>query len=79
MKSFSGQTVKSLKHSFSTMIFNCSKRQNIKCSEVTLQDIVEYANSVCSKVSEATKKRQQEVIEYFEESVKKHKIKDFLN
>jgi len=50
------------------------KRQNIKYqnSEVTLPDVAEYANSVCSnsKVKETTKKRQQDVIEYFEDSVK---------
>ena len=81
VKSFSGQTVASLKALFKTMIGNCRQKQNIKYSEVTLQDIVEYANSVFPdiKVYNPTKKRQQAVIEYFEESVKKHNIKNFLN
>ena len=81
VKSFSGQTVASLKALFRTMIGNCKKRKNIKYSEVTLQGIVEYANSVFPdrKVRDPTKKRQQAVIEYFEESVKKHNIKNFLN
>ena len=81
VKSFSGQTVKSLKASFSIMIRNCRKRKNIKSSEVTLQDIVEYANSVYPdrKMRNPIKRRQQAVIGYFEESVKKHNIKNFLN
>ena len=72
MKSFSGQKVTSLKILFRTMTNHCSKRQNIKYSEVTLPDVAEYANSVFSnsKVKETTKTRQQEVIDYFEESVK---------
>ena len=81
VKSFSGHTAKSLKALFSLMISNCRERNYIKYSEVTLQDIVEYATSVYSdrKVRDQTKRRQEAVIGYFEESVKKHNIKNFLN
>ena len=80
VKSFSGQTVNSLKHLVRTIILNCARKLNMNYSEVTLQDMVEVANSIYpnKKVAETVKKRQQAVIEYFEESVKKHNIKNFL-
>ena len=84
-KEFSGHTVTSLKSTFfAYILYNTSK---LHCKEdktkLTLREIandaaVTYSKENAGKVTDATLKRQRDVIDYFEKKVKKLGIKDFV-
>ena len=81
-KEFSGHTQFSLKAIFHEFLqHNAERFLNLEPSQITLEQIACCTEKIyrdAREVTERVKKRQLEVINYFEKSVKRLKIKDFL-
>ena len=77
---FSGNTEDSLKRVFNKMVEKAARHLHVATSDVTLAQVAEDAKSVESsrKVTEKTKVRQMEIIEYFEQVIKTKGIKNYL-
>ena len=81
-KEFSGHTAFSLKSIFHEFLLpNAERFLNLSPSQIKLEQIADSSDEIykhAGKVTKAVKKRQMEVINYFEKSVKRLKITDFL-
>ena len=77
---FSGHTASNLKRIFNKMAEKSAKHLNLSVDIVTLEQVADDARIVGSsrKVTERTKLRQMEIIEYFEKVIKAKGIKNFL-
>ena len=83
---FAGHAENSLKHIYSTIRLNSSRKFNLVYSEVTLQKMVDYSELVYGEgaqgkaqgVSANKLGRQKEVIAFFEKKVEELWIVDFL-
>ena len=76
---FSGHTVGSIKHVFMKINHLAAYHLHKKMDEVSLTEIAEDASSAnVRKMTEAIKRRQREIIEYFESVIKHNKIENFL-
>ena len=80
---FSGHTVGSLKKVFNRMTVIAARHLHKPLKNVSLREIIEdaktsYDQSNVRKMTEATKRRQMEIIEYFESVIKLNKIENFL-
>ena len=78
---FLGHTEHSLRFNFKTILQSyCKNFKDKSRSNVNLKNLATFASKTfqLKKVLKTTEKRQQEVIEYFEEQVKIYNIKDFL-
>ena len=71
----------SLRVQFKTTILSYKRKfKETNNSLISLRKLAKYVSGSYKpkKVSKAIERRQQELIEYFEEQVKIHNIKDFL-
>ena len=78
---FMGHTEDSLRVQFKTTILSYKRKfKETNNSLISLRKLAKYVSGSYKpkKVSKAIERRQQELIEYFEEQVKIHNIKDFL-
>jgi len=80
---FSGQTVGSLRYVFLRMLHLAADHLHLPSEEVSLQQVADdakhtYTIGRARNISETTKRRQMEVVTYFENMVKKHSITDYL-
>ena len=78
-----GHNVGSIKHVFGKMTQLAAFHLQKTLDDVSLSEIAEdanrsYAELNVRKISEATKKRQMEIIEYFESAIKPNNIQDFM-
>ena len=76
---FVGHTKNSLKNQYNNIMLSYKKRFTDKL-DATVQEIATYA-TISYKPNKLTiqlETRQQEIIEYFEEQVRLHNIKDFI-
>ena len=79
-KEFSGHTLRSIRYQFYSQIY---QRAKVKFkgdkADLTLREIATIASKESAKkIPASTRKRQEEVIEYFEKKVKELGIKDFV-
>lgn len=79
---FSGHNVGSIRRVFNKMTVVAASHLQKTVDEVSLREIAEDANSSYAlmnvrKITEATKKRQMEIIEFFESVIKLNNIKNF--
>ena len=78
LKEFSSHTAASLQMIFRTLLVTSASRHlEVDPTELTLKQITDDTKDTCksSKVRESVKKRQLEIIEYFENIVNKNNIK----
>ena len=78
LKEFSSHTAASLQMLFRTLLVTSASRHlEVDPTELTLKQITDDTKDTCksSKVRESVKKRQLEIIEYFENTVNKNNIK----
>jgi len=80
---FSGHTVGSLRYVFLRMLHLAADHLHLPSDEVTLKQVADdakhtYTLGRARNISETTKKRQMEVIDYFEKMVQKQNITDYL-
>ena len=77
---FSGHTPESLSAVFSSIITRIVTKHGMKRTDLTLKQVAKLSNDRFDhcKVKESTKMRQQEIIKYFENLVKKNGIANFI-
>ena len=80
---FSGHTVGSIRYVYLRMLHLAAWHLKLDSGAVTLAQVAEDARTTYTtgkgrNIPETTRRRQMEVIEYFENVVKKNRIKDFM-
>ena len=80
---FVGHTQRSLRYTFCNLLQSVKDHEKLDKSEITLSKIAGNANiyfseTNCKKVPDKVKLRQMQVVNYFEQFVKKNGITNFL-
>ena len=77
---FSGQTELMIKKVYHRLVYKASKQYSVDKMEVTLEQIAEHANNDNSvkRFNDRMRKRQIDIVEYFENSCKRRKLKTIV-